>query len=243
MMSEPYSQMKDYNQKLTRPLKIRKRKDEKAKRMSLPRWSFVAIGLLILAAITYVGYGPKNEQASPEPASTSVVQNGDILSAALAHFASEHDGRFPFEDTGPSATVEQCFQQLIDGGYVQDERVFWDEASAAVGIVSSTPPNNDGFLEPGENAWGYVKGLSANSASATPILFLGSRTVGMFDTRVFVGEKAIVAKVDGSVETHSIAKVEGASEGVILVDKEGRKVDIFSDLPAGAKIMVPAKFE
>lgn len=220
--------MKDFNLKMTRALQLKKRvKRKKDKQSSLFKWwlliVIVLLGVLLWPVVQRLGEGDAKERLR-------YVSHGSSITKALLFFAGEHDGKYPCEATGPAASVEQCFQQLIDGGYVENETVFWSE-----------PGINDGLLKPGECSWGYVKGLSSSSSSRSPLLFSRSKTAGLFNTEIWDGY-AIVAKIDGSLIAHAIAHEEGATEGVVLVDRDGRKVDVFANLPEGAEIMVPTPF-
>ena len=220
--------MKDFNLKMTRALQLKKRvKRKKGNQPSLFKWwlliVIVVLGVLLWPAVQRWDSGGAKERLRH-------VSHGGSIMIALLSFAGEHDGKYPCEATGPAASVEQCFQQLIDAGYVEDETIFW-----------SKPGINDGLLKPGECTWGYVKGLSSSSSTRSPLLFSRSKTAGLFNTEIWDGY-AIVAKIDGSLLAHAIAHEKGATEGVVLVDRDGRKVDIFANLPEGAEIMVPTPF-
>ena len=120
------------------------------------------------------------------------------------------------------------------------------EGLASVPVCSG---DNDGVVDPGENAWGYVRGLSTSSRTNIPIIFDSSDTAVKFDTGVWDG-RAVVAKLDGSVEAMKIdydgkpVNDDGSSKTEAIVEKRGAtEVDIFSieALPSGAEVLVPAK--
>ena len=53
---------------------------------------------------------------------------------ALQSFAKDNDGLFPGENTarkGQSGdSAEACFTQLLSGGYVEEEAIFWNKENA-----------------------------------------------------------------------------------------------------------------
>ena len=65
---------------------------------------------------------------------------------ALFAFAADHEGLFPCEKTGPAATAEDCFNQLLSGGYLDNEEVFWNKKNSIINTVNLSPPNNNGIL-------------------------------------------------------------------------------------------------
>ena len=130
--------------------------------------------------------------------------------------------------------LKVCFTQLINAGSIDVEEVFWSKENIIMETVVAATPNNDGIVDAGENAWGYVRGLSTSSRTNVPIIFDSSNTIGLFDTAVWDG-KAVVAKLDGSVESMKIAytgkpiKDDGSSKTKAIEEKRGTdKVDIFS---------------
>ncbi|MFT5882482.1 MAG: hypothetical protein ACI9FG_000985 [Crocinitomicaceae bacterium] len=128
-----------------------------------------------------------------------IVRGRDIHSA-LFNFSKDHDGLFPCDITGPAASAEDCFNQLLTGGYIDSEKVFWNKKAAKSRVVSKLSPNNVGVLTANENAWGYVKGLSTSSRVNLPILFDSFIKPGEFSTSVWLGQGVIV-KINGATNT------------------------------------------
>lgn len=196
---------------------------------------------LFLAFLSLMAYGPlmKSAKASPR---TNQIHNCKQIFMALNAFALDHDGLFPCDKTGLANTAEDCFNQLLSGGYLDNENIFWCPNCANSGVVVKNIPNNDGVLTADENCWGYVKGFTTKSPTHHPILFDSSTEVGVFNTSVWEG-KAIVSKLNGSVKALRISKVNNASnqknEGYILERREGIIVDIFQELPQGSTVLAP----
>lgn len=143
-------------------------------------------------------------------------------------------------------TAEACFTQLLNAGIVDDEEVFWSRENAVIGTVDIMKPDLDGLVTSGENAWGYVSGLTTSSDTSQPIIFDASTSPGVFDSAVWDGE-SIVAKLDGSVQSLKINISDGgpfnddgsSKHGPVIVKREGKLVDIFESLPEGTTVLVP----
>ena len=207
--------------------------------------------IAIIAGLAAMSYGPIMKQVKAASL-TNALNNGKQIYTALFSYAKDNDGLYPNEgtagdgETGDSA--EACFTQLLNAGVIDDEEAFWSKENIALGTVNAETPDNDGELTPGENAWGYVRGLSTSSRTNLPIIFDSSDTAGQFDTVVWEG-KAIVAKLNGSVEAMKInygggraTEDDGSSKTGSIEEKRGATdLDIFSStaLPNGADVLVP----
>jgi len=171
------------------------------------------------------------------------INNGKQLYTALFCYARDHDGMYPNEQTamaefGESGdTAEACFTQLLNAGVIDDEEAFWSKKNIVLGTVSAETPDNDGTLTAGENAWGYVRGLTSEDSTDTPILFDSSMVAGEFSNRVWEG-KALVARLNGSVLMMDISPAD-KPVGLVLEERDGSRVNIFKNLPEGAVILVP----
>lgn len=194
-----------------------------------------------------------------------MMNNATNLYKAMTSFALENEGLYPNEETAQKIdtarwmepkweetgwkTAEGCFAQLLLTGEIKDEHIFWSRANHAIGTVAKTRPENDGVLNSGENAWGYVRGLNLKDPMSTPLFFDSSVQAGIFDSTVWDG-KAIVARVDGSVTSMDIDygagppfEEDGSSkQGPITEKRNGEFVDIFENLPKGAVVLVPSRF-
>lgn len=217
----------------------------KPRKSALPAIIVTIVLLVILGAMSY---GPvmKCKKASPR---TQAVNKGKNLFVALTGFAKDNDDLFPCETTGKASTAEECFTQLLEFGVIDDEEIFWNMENTAIGTVKHAKPDNNGTLEAGENAWGYIKGLTNQSKTSSPLIFDSAVGPGLFDTGVWDG-KAIVVKLNGSAAALDIeysgnpTHDDGSSKQGPILEKRGTSsVDIFSKeaLPEGVKIMLPTK--
>lgn len=198
------------------------------------QWSLPILFAAVCTSTTAVGSVIKPQENESKE---NHLGNAKDIFIALFEFAKDHDGLFPCDKTGPATTAEDCFNQLLAGGYLKNEDIFWSKASAKSGIVSTRPPNNDGILTAEENSWGYVKGLNTSSRTNLPILFNASIKPGEFRTDIFKGQ-VVVAKLDGSVQTHKIHLKSSTDNSGTLIEKRGSQdIDIFKYLPESATIL------
>lgn len=198
--------------------------------------------LLLLAVLALLAYGPVLSYFMDRDRESS-INKGRNLYVELIAFSKDHEGLFPCDATGKSSTAEECFQQVITSNNLTDEELFWLKENSILGTTSRTKPNNNGILEPGENSWGYVKGLNSESNEDTPLIFDSAVQPGMFSTEVRDG-KAIVVFLSGRAQMMDIGSHQGRKmkTGPVFETKEGfPERDIFSaaTLPEGAQILVP----
>ncbi|MFT5882735.1 MAG: prepilin-type N-terminal cleavage/methylation domain-containing protein [Crocinitomicaceae bacterium] len=160
--------------------------------------------IAIIAGLAAMSYGPIMKQVKAA-AKTTAINNGKQIYTALFSFASDNNGIFPNENTGDDGdTAEACFTQLLDAGKIDEEVSFWNKENSVLGVVDGTgPPDEDGILTSGENAWGYVSGLNTSSRTNIPLIFDSVAGEGSFDTAVWEGQ-AIVVKINGSSQAMQI---------------------------------------
>jgi len=161
--------------------------------------------IAIIAGLAAMSYGPIMKQVKAA-AKTNALNNGKQIYTALFSFASDNNGIFPNENTGDAGdSAEACFTQLIEAGKIDEEVTFWNKENSVLGVVDGTsPPNEDGTLDSGENAWGYVSGLNTSSRTNIPIVFDSVAGASSFDTAVWEGQ-AIVVKINGSCQALKIS--------------------------------------
>ncbi|MFC4992182.1 type II secretion system protein [Rubritalea tangerina] len=205
--------------------------------------------IAIIAGLAAVSYGPIIKQMKAAEKNNAITAARNIYTA-MQSYANDNDGLFPNESTARSgengSTAEGCFTMLINAGKIDNEEIFWNTANNSIGTTAAAKPDLNGEVDPGENAWGYVSGLSTSSRTNLPLLFDASTDIGTFDTGVWDGF-AIVAKLDSSVEalridyTGAPLNEDGTSkQGAILEKRGGSNVDIFQEgLPAGTTV-IPA---
>jgi len=207
------------------------------------RKGFTLVELLVVIAIiaTLAGlsYGPIMKQLNAADR-TEAVSNGRSISTALLSFFAANDSNFPNEITSRGREVdtpEALFQQLIDSDFIDDEGLFWNRRNARLGSANISEPDNNGTLTSGELVWGYVMNLDI-SKGRQPIFFdaaVSASNAGASFSTLPWGGKAIIGRIDGSVEASQISFM-GLAEARGGVGQEGPieeglpALDIFSTL-------------
>lgn len=207
--------------------------------------------IAIIAGLAAMSYGPIMKQVKQGKQSQAISQ-GKNLSVALQSFAKDNDGLYPGENTARKGqtgdSAEACFTQLLSGGYVDEEKTFWNSENAILGM-SSLAPDEDGVLTEGENVWGYVAGLNSSSRTSLPLFFDSAVGPGKFSTEVWDG-RSILAKMDTSVKATEITVAgeglvndDGSYKvGSIMASRGKKEYDIFGKgvLPRNAEVFAPA---
>jgi hypothetical protein len=106
-------------------------------------------------------------------AQNHVSENGRGIILALKIWAHDNNnGKYPDSKLGEKATANMAFRELFKSDIFQDERPFGAPRSPFIpdGEMGSAPDYAKA-LEPGENHWMLVAGLSTNSPGRTPLLF------------------------------------------------------------------------
>lgn len=91
---------------------------------------------------------------------------------ALKTWANDNSGKYSDSTLGEKATSNMAFRELFKSDIVQDERLFRGVRSpfipdGEIGSASAYPL----ALQPGENHWMLVAGLSNESPGRTPLIF------------------------------------------------------------------------
>lgn len=190
-----------------------------AKRPYLPNafgWLFVAFIVLTFASIALPVF---NSVAVRGPETKALAQAKQI-GLALKIFAGDNDGKYPGQGvpvqmTKAPTNSNAAFACLFPT-YTTSERIFGNSFSAY-----QTHPPDDVIdpsytgtpvktLEPGENVYAYVAGLTDASNPSAPIVVDGTDGTPLYynSTRsvrggVWEGKKAVVIRLDnsGSIET------------------------------------------
>jgi hypothetical protein len=129
-----------------------------AKSLKSPfQWIITALVLLFLVG---VAVGPITPPVH-HPLSSSSLQIAHEIGRAFFNYAQDHNGNYP---VGKSST--DVFQQLIDGGYVDDPTLFYS-ALQPDGKVKA----NSKTLIPENVCWDVTIPLDFSSSDALPVVF------------------------------------------------------------------------
>ncbi len=101
---------------------------------------------------------------------TSTLARGITMSVRI--WANDHSDKHPDSILGEKATANSAFRVLFKSDILHDERIFGGERSSYIpdGEIGLAP-DCARALEPGENHWMFVAGLSLKSPGRTPLFF------------------------------------------------------------------------
>lgn len=103
---------------------------------------------------------------------SGTLATGQGIFISIKTWANDHSGRHPDSILGEKATSNMAFRELFKSDIMLVERVFSTVRSPFVpdGEIGSAPDYAKA-LEPGENHWMLVAGLSNESPGRTPLFF------------------------------------------------------------------------
>lgn len=190
-----------------------------AKRRHIPNLSSILFGLFVVFVLAALMM-PGADRTSRMGSQTKAFAQSKQIGLALKLFAGDHDGQYPtrgvpVEMTTAPTTSNAAFAPLLPT-YTTSERLFGNPLSA----YQTRPPDDVidtsytgkpvKTLEPGENVYAYVAGLTDASSPNAPLVLDGTDGTGLYynSTRairggVWEGKRAIVIYLDnhGSLGT------------------------------------------
>lgn len=213
--------------------------------MKLPnkRRGFTLIELLVVVAIIAllaVGVFPLYSKIMVEMKAKSAMKQAYQIHQALFAYAQGNDQVFPNEDRGTTiADANSGYRQLFVKGLVDDEKLFFVKTcpwhgtrTAPDGDIGTIEDHYSKALEPGENHWGYVRGLVSDRDDTTlPIVMDGGTDgspgkwskVSREKGGVWGGRFAVTVRIGGQ------ARVNDLEPDLTVKDKRnGNLVDIFT---------------
>lgn len=152
--------------------------------------------------------------------------NARSISLGLRTWAADNGGVFPaFEDLeGNSITTSNDAFRALVPYYIDTEKIFTVSRSAWGKEADGRKTEVSDILEPGENHFAYVAGLSDTSQSSFPLVADGTNGSGLYVTEsgqkggCWEGRKAIVAFVGGNAEAITL---RGPRDGERHIPREG----------------------
>ena len=191
---------------------------EKSRRRHFPGlvgWIVLLGVLAMLVAVALPFFGQKTVKGTQ----TMALARAKQISTALKIFATDNDGNFPRaglpEMLGAEVKDSNAAYAVLFPECLTDESIFGNAQS----VYQTRPPDNMydptytgkpvKTLEPGENVYSYVAGLTDKSDPSAPLVADGTDGTGHYtaDAKkrggVWSGQKAIVMRVDtsGAIET------------------------------------------
>jgi prepilin-type N-terminal cleavage/methylation domain-containing protein len=174
--------------------------------------AFTLIELLTVTAIIAVlsaAIFPGVKASMRNAQMNAAMQNARQISIALINYAADFEGTFPGvadPDSGDEASNSNDVFRRLFPGYIDAERVFAVAGSAWGPLADGRIDEQSEVLEPGENHWAYIAGLTNTSRSDWPLLVDGTNGEGGYGSLktekggLWEGSKAIVVRVGGSAE-------------------------------------------
>ena len=180
--------------------------------------SFVLLAVFTLSGVSL----PFQHNVQERGQQTKALAEAKQVALALRLFAEDHDGVYPQQGTPAEmqtvpADSNEAFACLFPA-YCASERIFANRSSTYQYRIP-----DDEFderytgrpvktLEPGENAFGYIMGLTSTDDATLPLVVDGTDGTGHYVTNptkrggVWKGRKAVVIHLDTSGE---LATLEG----------------------------------
>lgn len=183
-----------------------------------------AIAIVIVAALAVLAWG-SYQRSIDQAAVARAVSQARQLALGCRLYAQANSGEFPAGTEPGSAptNANTVLQDLLSTGEVELELLFW--SPRATHVCAPDPPNEDGILDPGENAFDYVAGLTDSSPRGLPLLVEAQTSPHVWD--VEAGHpwtrQVVVAMVDASTQIMTLDR-----DSRIKVAQPGGEVDLLS---------------
>ena len=200
--------------------------------------AFTLIELLVVIAIIAILASialPVFSSVQERGKQTKDLSNGKQIGLACKLFATDHDGKFPYQDgrttdpptdltfaTAGGLTSNVVFASLIPT-YLTAEKIFYVAGSAwSPNVPDEKVTASTDRLSAGENNYAYMFGLTDTQNPSYPLIFDGPMTgVTTYSTNpatpggVWKGKKAIVIRCDNSGTTESTTLVTATTYNIL----------------------------
>ncbi|MBK1832060.1 hypothetical protein JIN77_15090 [Verrucomicrobiaceae bacterium R5-34] len=153
--------------------------------------------------------------SSPRKADmTTATNNAKQIFLLMVEFDDDF-GEFPSDQSASKKDALKAYTgeysndylgQFLAGGYVQSEEIFYAKGGKRRVKPDNDYSSKDTTLAEGECGFAYIKGLSTSDLAGTPLLLASMYGDGYkFNSDVYKG-KAVVLRIDGSVQTLRLNK-------------------------------------
>jgi len=176
---------------------------------ALLRTAFTLIELLTVMCIIAILAGaalPVYTKVMLNGKQTAALSNARQIAMSLRLYANDNDGVYPNTTNSYSqqiSTSNDAFRSLFPT-YMDNEKVF-TIASAKVGASADNNISDAShILQPGENYWSFIEGLSTTSNSNWPLIVDSDDGSGYYNTQqtevggTWGGTKCVCMNTDGS---------------------------------------------
>ena len=175
----------------------------------IPRHAFTLLEMLIVVAIIGIIAGiamPALQKSMQTAKMTDAMSKARQISLALRMYANDNDGNYPLKKNTYEeeiVTSNDAFRSLIPG-YLDNEKVFAVAGSKAGPSADDQVEDAAHILQPGENHWAFVYGLTQTSKSTWPLIVDHTDGSGRYTTQekqyggTWGGTRAVAIYTDGS---------------------------------------------
>jgi len=218
----------------------------------IPRKAFTLIEMLIVVAIIGVLASfafPAYQKSLQTAKMTGAMNNARQISIALHMYANDNDGNYPTKKNSYDediVTSNDAFRSLIPA-YLDNERVFAVAGSKAGPSADDQIDDAAHILQPGENHWAFVSGLTPTSKSTWPLVVDHTDGTGHYTTQekqyggTWGGTRIVAIATDGSGR---IASTGGTGEQRFLPrvdDKTKNALAVSEYMGDGVTLLEPAR--
>lgn len=217
-----------------------------------PNRAFTLIELLTVTAIIAVlaaAIFPGVKASMRNAQMNAALQNARQVAMSLRNYAGDFEGAFPAafapETEKEYSDSNEVFRGLFPD-YVDSERVFAVAGSAWGAVADGRIDDESEILEPGENHWAYVAGLTNTSRSDWPLLVDGTNGSGGYGSMqsgkggLWEGSKGIIVRVGGSAETVRLKGDDGDRYLPRYGYPEENALELEAYMGDGPKLLDPA---
>lgn len=164
---------------------------------------------------------------------TKALSNAKQIGLACKLYAFDHDGAFPADGATVGTvgtTSSEIFEaQLVQGGYIPNEAIFYVAGDHSATNVKLALANNNALVDT-ENGWGYTRDLGSNDDPRAALVYTQPATATTFVERGNIKEaggvwdgRVIVVNVDYSGTAENVP-----SGGIINRDYGDGDVNILA---------------
>jgi len=201
------------------------------------------IGILASFAI------PAYQRAMKNGKMASAMSNARQIGLALRMYSNDNDGAYPVKKNSYGediVTSNDAFRSLIPT-YLDSEKVFTVAGSKAGPLADEQIEDAAHILQPGENHWAFVSGVTTTSKSNWPLIVDHTDGTGKYVMQegkyggTWGGTQAVVIYADISAHIQTLA---GAGDQRFIPrpdDKTRNALTVTDYMGDDAKLLEPAR--
>jgi prepilin-type N-terminal cleavage/methylation domain-containing protein len=214
--------------------------------------AFTLIELLVVMAI--IGslaalLVPAMQGAAMTAKMTTAMNSARQIGLGLRMYANDNDGTYPIKTNSFGETItssNDAFRSLLPS-YIDNEKVFTVPGSKAGPSADNNIDDAAHILQPGENYWAFIAGLSPTSNSNWPLIVDSTDGSGNYVTQenqfggMWKGTKGVCINTDMSAH---IVPLQGTGDKRFLPrynDKTKNALEVSDYMGDGVTLLEPAR--